>query len=44
MKEMRQKAASFFIKNFLGTLTYNFEYYNIFTKVTVLNILKNAYL
>lgn len=37
-------SASFFIKIFLGTLTYNFEYYNIFTKVTVLNILNNIYL
>ena len=39
MKEMRQKAASFFIKIFLGTLTYNLEYYNMFTKVKALNIL-----
>ncbi|MGX9291171.1 hypothetical protein ACSLGF_08080 [Bacillus sp. A015] len=37
-------AASFFIKISLGTLTYNFEYYNIFTKVTKMNIFKNKWL
>lgn len=36
--------ASFFIKFFLGTLTYNLEYYNIFTKVTTLNIFQDVYL
>ncbi|MDR6746197.1 hypothetical protein J2W90_000318 [Bacillus pumilus] len=35
---------SFFIKFSLGTLTYNLEYYNIFTKVTTLNIFQDAYL
>ncbi len=44
LKKDAEKMASFFIKFFLGTLTYNLEYYNIFTKVTTLNIFQEVYL
>ena len=33
--KMQQSLRLFFIKISLGTLTYNLEYYNIFTKVTI---------
>ncbi|ABV61849.1 hypothetical protein BPUM_1165 [Bacillus pumilus SAFR-032] len=39
-----KKDGIFFYKIFLGTLTYNLEYYNIFTKVTTLNIFQEVYL